>query len=78
VARLREWAVVIGSTRTAVILIVSVVAAGVTVWFTLGNSNIAVQALVALASACVLTVFFLYVVSGYLQPDPADDGEPVS
>ena len=77
-ARLREWAVVIGSARTAVILVVSALAAGLAVWIALGDANIFVQAVVALACACLLTVFFLYVVSGYLQPDPADDGEPVS
>jgi len=78
VGRLREWAVVIGSTRTAVILVVSAAAAGLAVWITLGNSNVVVQAFVALVCACLLTVFFLYVVSGYMQPEPTGDGEPVS
>jgi len=69
---------VVGSTRTAVIVVLSAVAAGLAVWITLGTSNVLEQAVIALAAFALITVFFLYVVSGWLQPEPAEGGEPAS
>ena len=78
VARLRGWAALVGSTRTAVIVVLSAIAAGFAVWITLGNSNVVEQAVIALVSFALIAVFFLYVVSGWLQPEPAEGGEPAS
>jgi hypothetical protein len=73
VARFMVWAresgAVLGVRRTIVTIALSAVAAGLAVWWTFSNFNVVVQALVAALVAGLLTVFFVWVESGWLVPD---------
>jgi hypothetical protein len=72
-ARFIAWAqeagAVLGRRRTLLTLTLSALAAGLAVWWTFGSFNVLLQALVAALAAALLTVFFVWVESGWLIPD---------
>jgi hypothetical protein len=68
-AWLRESASILGRRRTSVTVALSAVAAGVAVWWSLGGLPIVVQALSGVVITGGMSVFFLWVVGGWLVPE---------
>ena len=65
----RPAASLLGTRRTVVTALLSAAAAGLAIWWSFGGFTIPVQALVAVLIAVLLTVFFMWVLSGWLAPD---------
>ena len=59
----------LGRRRTVVTALLSALAAGLAIWWSFGGFPIVVQALVGVLIAALLTIFFMWVVSGWLAPD---------